>query len=996
MKKTYLSFLAIGISSLLLVSGNAWAAHYLNHYQGPNAQEPTPSQISEFCQGYSKLKPDTQLNQKEQYEKYCKKSLAEPITKKPLITRLTIKGKCVTAKDEVQILGRDFGEKGTVLLRLNGKETAQKIRRWTATSILIALNGKLRPGNRYPLTVKTATGISNQKSLLLCKEKTTSATISQPAPIAKKPTPGLAGKNGIGQAVSFDKTDLVVKVTGPQKVTAGVSIPGLRVEAKNIGKVQASGYKIDLILSKDNQAQYRLNRLSLKSKTGTPLLQTLSLTTPLAPNGRKDYFPNIRLPANTAAGQYYLCAIIDSANKLNEYKENNNTQCKQIQVAAAKKIAPVMGELGSKLRENINYQRQPISKIKPTSFEKPTPPTNIQTTELFINSLTINGSLLATVDVADGGTANVAWTFPADSSVDWTYLRIKEGTFSGSCPTGVSNRAGRTDLEGRDTGWEAFPDRQNYRVSMGNVTIDLGAGRGFVPGRSYSIQACGLVPPTGGAGREYAHESNVVVLRYANAATTMHEPTPEETIEIAAEPIPGLIPEAIHSIPSRLTVNFDPWSRNVDVGTSAEVRWSFRSSSEGGESEVRKVYLRIARDFIGQRNLSNINSRGLCPAPGVSLEAGLAQINEWDSRYLDLPGRGFYGSPVSGSSGSIAITPGGEYDLNQYNPNGSANSRDYKFTFVACGLIQPVGGSDGLVFAHETNPVWITMVDIPTVPRLIYSPYDLTIEDIVKVGRKTLVVAKITLPVGYTFPESVGLNDLRRRIPTIKLTLRDVATRDVLTSTTKDSRVWTQKSAYEWKTWILLNYGVPNGYRQRLLAELTTFRWRDADTLNNWLDKTIGSGAIYHKTPDVRDTRPTPPGPPKGRSELEGFRETLRSGNRLDFEFTLINSGKSKELRIEVERNPLAKMVCRARDIFTDYRTIIRISNSAYSSSTTAYSPRARSFRVSCVEPIFYTAGSGEGRIFIRAFDDHRINGANINSPVDEIVVDFNVTRPSP
>jgi len=183
MKNKHLGLLTVGIFSLLLVSGSVQAAHTPNHI--PNISAPTPAQITKFCQGYSKLKPDAQLKQKKQYDKYCKKSQNKPVVKKPVITRLLIKGKCAAKNDEIRILGRDFGKKGSVQLHLNGSKFPTRIRRWTPTDIRIMLDGKTKPGKRYQLSVKTAAGSSNQKPLLLCKGKSPSSATSKPLVVSR-------------------------------------------------------------------------------------------------------------------------------------------------------------------------------------------------------------------------------------------------------------------------------------------------------------------------------------------------------------------------------------------------------------------------------------------------------------------------------------------------------------------------------------------------------------------------------------------------------------------------------------------------------------------------------------------------------------------------------------------------------------------------------------------------------------------------------------------
>jgi hypothetical protein len=514
MKNKSLSLLTLGIFSFLVVSGSVRAVHNPNHFP-----DPTPAQIEKFCKEYPNKKPSEQLQLKKQYDKYCKKPkitpivkkpVITPIVKKPVITRLAIKGKCVTAKDEIRILGRDFGKQGSVRLRHDGKESPLKARRWAPTDIRIVLSGKIKPGKRYTLSVKTAGGKSNQKALVVCKKK------SQ-LPVIAVPEPGLTPLPG--------KADLTVKLKSPKKATVGKAIPKLRMEAKNQGKAQAKGFTLELVLSK-----YRgiTKRTGLMMKADGQVLETIRLTTPLDPNGRKDYFPKARLPAGTPAGKYYLCARIDPANKVKESKENNNTHCKRIEVAAAKKDAPAVAQRGPKLREGIFGRQAGLAAGKDFKPELKAPniqPGQRQLTDMHM-ALTINGSPFL-ADITVDGTANIYWNFPRTSYVGHVYLRIKRGTIAPrdpKCPPrGTSESAGRSLMDGWDSGDLGLPGRGEHGGRVASITLspdgryDLSQ---YEVGQTYSIVACGM-KRTGDYGRDgdyiYSLGSNVVTMRWSRA-----------------------------------------------------------------------------------------------------------------------------------------------------------------------------------------------------------------------------------------------------------------------------------------------------------------------------------------------------------------------------------------------------------------------------------------------------------------------------------------------
>lgn len=142
--------------------------------------------------------------------------------------------------------------------------------------------------------------------------------------------------------------DLVVAVSAPTTLTAGAALgPGTSLDASNIGGGSAAGtvgstappngFMIDLVLSTDMivppgfatyAATWHEDVLLKGGRT--------SNTTDLAA-GASTVYPdeNAAIPADTPAGDYYLCAQIDPADEVTESDESNNVSCVGVTVVAA-------------------------------------------------------------------------------------------------------------------------------------------------------------------------------------------------------------------------------------------------------------------------------------------------------------------------------------------------------------------------------------------------------------------------------------------------------------------------------------------------------------------------------------------------------------------------------------------------------------------------------------------------------------------------------------
>lgn len=145
-----------------------------------------------------------------------------------------------------------------------------------------------------------------------------------------------------GNAAYAAKPDLRVKIKAPAVARAGSDIgPRIRLVAINSGRAVApgtlpankNGYMIDVILSKDRNVPSGYAVYSPTWKEDVLLKGgRVSRTVDLKPRQRKAYKTGGGIPANTPTGRYFVCARIDSGNKVTERNERNNVSCSRIRI----------------------------------------------------------------------------------------------------------------------------------------------------------------------------------------------------------------------------------------------------------------------------------------------------------------------------------------------------------------------------------------------------------------------------------------------------------------------------------------------------------------------------------------------------------------------------------------------------------------------------------------------------------------------------------------
>jgi hypothetical protein len=126
--------------------------------------------------------------------------------------------------------------------------------------------------------------------------------------------------------------DLTVELRGPRAATAGNEIGNmLWLVVRNRGTAAAPGntgsgvpgYRVHLYLSRD--------RTAAEQGTVAPGGQ-VRRTVRLDPGRSRRYTPGDRIPRDTPAGRYYLCAVVDPLNRVRELNEHNNTDCSLLHV----------------------------------------------------------------------------------------------------------------------------------------------------------------------------------------------------------------------------------------------------------------------------------------------------------------------------------------------------------------------------------------------------------------------------------------------------------------------------------------------------------------------------------------------------------------------------------------------------------------------------------------------------------------------------------------
>lgn len=136
--------------------------------------------------------------------------------------------------------------------------------------------------------------------------------------------------------------DLKVKFTAPTTIVAGSDIgPQIKLKVLNQGTAPAAGtatagkngYMVDIVLSTDTNMPVGFATFSANFHEDVLLKGgRISNTQNLNPSQSKIYPIGGGIPADTPSGGYYLCAKVDSGNKIVESNEGNNVFCRRIYI----------------------------------------------------------------------------------------------------------------------------------------------------------------------------------------------------------------------------------------------------------------------------------------------------------------------------------------------------------------------------------------------------------------------------------------------------------------------------------------------------------------------------------------------------------------------------------------------------------------------------------------------------------------------------------------
>ena len=127
--------------------------------------------------------------------------------------------------------------------------------------------------------------------------------------------------------------DLSVKFLVTKLASQGEDITKkLKLTVSNDGAVEVSDVSIQLYLSLDQSVSERdllLESITLDSRTMRPIYPSES-------HNYSKLLRNVEIPSRIKSGDYYICAVVDRANEISEYRENNNASCAPIEVQSSR------------------------------------------------------------------------------------------------------------------------------------------------------------------------------------------------------------------------------------------------------------------------------------------------------------------------------------------------------------------------------------------------------------------------------------------------------------------------------------------------------------------------------------------------------------------------------------------------------------------------------------------------------------------------------------
>ncbi len=137
--------------------------------------------------------------------------------------------------------------------------------------------------------------------------------------------------------------DLIVSINTTAGLEAGKKIPVCKITVKNIGKGIAkgtqsagnNGYMVDVILSSDGHVPMSFASYSSNFHEDVLLSGGRISNTPDLNPGQSETFDLsnvLTIPADTPSGSYCIGGFVDSAKKVKESNERNNTTCQRVKI----------------------------------------------------------------------------------------------------------------------------------------------------------------------------------------------------------------------------------------------------------------------------------------------------------------------------------------------------------------------------------------------------------------------------------------------------------------------------------------------------------------------------------------------------------------------------------------------------------------------------------------------------------------------------------------
>jgi hypothetical protein len=159
----------------------------------------------------------------------------------------------------------------------------------------------------------------------------------------------LAVSGAVPLAAAPARADLTVDLKAPASAAAGADIgPQIHLIVKNVGRAVApgtehhpTGYMVDLTLGRDAAVPAGFRSYSPNFAEDVLLKGgRVSRTADLAPGAFHAYPVGAGIPADTPAGEYFLCATVDPGGAVPEMNEGNNTTCRRLRVLPRLNVGP--------------------------------------------------------------------------------------------------------------------------------------------------------------------------------------------------------------------------------------------------------------------------------------------------------------------------------------------------------------------------------------------------------------------------------------------------------------------------------------------------------------------------------------------------------------------------------------------------------------------------------------------------------------------------------